>query len=81
MGTLLRASAAPFSDPFWYSRVKSYEASIPTHRCPVASRLGIVIMYVSGLLSICTVKGPYAKYSLKCLVMLHLKARNSSLEL
>ena len=76
MGTLLRASAAPFSHPLWYSRVKSNEASTPSHRCPVMSKLGVVITYISGLLSICTVKGVYTRYSLKCLVMLHFKARN-----
>ena len=56
-GTQLSTSAAVLSDPFWYSRLNSYDASAPTHQCPVASRLGVVNMYVRGLLSVCTING------------------------
>ena len=81
MGAQLRVSAAPFSGPFWYSRENSNEARVPTHLCLVASRLGVVRMYVKGLLSIFTIKGAYAKYSLKCSITLHLRVRNSSFKL
>ena len=78
MGAQLRASAALFSAPFWYSRVNSNEARVPTHLCPVVYRLGVVRMYVKGLLSVFTTKD---KYSLKCSVTPHLRVRNSSFEL
>ena len=81
MGPRLRASAAPLSAPFWYTKVNAKEASVPTHLCPVASRLGVVRIYVRGLLSMQTTNGAYAKYSLKCSVMLHFSVRNSSFEL
>ena len=57
MGTRLSTSAAPVSAPFWYSSSNWNEPSTPTHQCPVASRLGIVNTYVSGLLSVCTTNG------------------------
>ena len=56
-GTQLSTSAAALSDPFWYSRLNSYDVSAPTHWCPVASRLGVVNTYVRGLLSVRTVNG------------------------
>ena len=45
-GTQLSASAAALSNPFWYSRLNLYDTSAPTHWCLVASRLGVVNMYV-----------------------------------
>ena len=69
------------SCPFWYSKVNSKEANTPTHLCSVASRLGVVKTYVSRLLSVCTTNDTYVRYSLKCSVILLLRARNSSLEL
>ena len=46
--TQLSVSAVALSDPFWYSRLNLYDASVPTHQCPVASRLSFVNMYVRG---------------------------------
>ena len=57
IGTWLRVSAAPLSTPFWYSKANSNEASMPTHLCPVASKLGVVRMYVKGLLPVLTTNG------------------------
>ena len=57
MGAWLRALAALFSAPFCYSRVNSNEARVPTNLCLVVFRLGVVRMYVKGLLSIFTTKG------------------------
>ena len=76
--TRLIASATAWSHPFWYSCQKSYLAKALTQRCPVASRLGVDIMYVKGLLSLLTRKGWYSRYSLKCSVMAHFSAKNSS---
>ena len=62
----LSASATALSHPFWYSNWKLNFARAPIHQWPVASKLGVVIMYVRGLLSVLTRKGWYNKYSLKC---------------
>ena len=56
-GTQLSTSAAVLSNPFWYSKLNLYDASAPTHQCPVASSLGVVNTYVRGLLSIRTING------------------------
>ena len=59
--TQLKASATVLSCPFWYSNQKSYLARAPAHQCPVASKLGVVKMYVKGLLSVFTRKGWYRR--------------------
>ena len=77
--TWLKASATALSHPFWYSNQKSYLARALTHWCPVASKLGVVMMYVKGLLSVFTRKGWHSRYSLKCSVTAHFNTRNSQL--
>ena len=52
--------------------------SMPIHLCPVASRFGVVRTYINGLLSVLTTNGVYTRYSFKCSVTLHLRARNPS---
>ena len=52
--TWLTISATMLSHPFWYSNLKLNHARAPTHQWSIASRLGVDIMYVSRLLSICT---------------------------
>ena len=54
--TQLSASATVLSHPFWYSSSKLNCTRAPTDQWPVASRLGVDIMYVSRLLSILTRK-------------------------
>ena len=75
----LSMSATVLSCPFWYSSWKLNFARAQTHRCPVASKFGVVIIYVKGLLSILTKRGWNNKVSLKCSMMAHFNARNSSL--
>ena len=79
-GIRLRISATLLSAPFRYLMVMLYLASAATHWCPMASRLGVVIAYMRGLLSVCTVKGLYRRYFLNWLVMAHLRARNSNFD-
>ena len=75
----LSASAMVFLHPFWYSNWMLNLTRPPTHLWPVASRLGVIIILVTGLLSVFTRKGWYSKYSLKCSVTTHISVRNSSL--
>ena len=75
----LSTSATVLSHPFWYCNQKLNLTRAPTHQWPVASKLGVVIIYIRGLLSVLTKKGWYNKYSLKWSVMAHFSARNSSL--
>ena len=75
----LSMSAMVLSHPFWYSNQKLNFARAPTHWWPVVSKLGVVIIYAKGLLSVLTRKGWYSNYSLKCSEMAHFSARNSSL--
>ena len=77
--TWLSAFTTVLSHPFWYSNSKLNHTRAPTHQWPIASRLGVIIMYVSGLLSILTRKDWQGRYSLKCSVTAHFSARNSSL--
>ena len=67
----LSVSATVLSYPFWYSNWKLNFTRAPTHWWPVASKLGVVIIYVRGLLLVLTKKGWYNKHSLKCSVMAH----------
>ena len=53
----LSMSAMVLSCPFWYSNQKLHFARAPTHQWPVASKLGVVRIYVKGLLSVLTRKG------------------------
>ena len=48
----LSASATALSHPFWYSNWKLNFTRAPTHWWPVASKLGVVIIYIKGLLSV-----------------------------
>ena len=48
-------SATVLSCPFWNSNQKLNFARAPTHQWPVASKLGVVIIYIKGLLSVLTV--------------------------
>ena len=50
--TWLRASVAALSLPFWYLMLKVNLASDATQWCQVASKLGVIMMYVSILLSV-----------------------------
>ena len=52
--TQLSTSSTVLLCPFWYSYSKLNHARAPTHWWPTASRLGVDIMYISRLLSICT---------------------------
>ena len=54
---LLSTLATRLSVPHRYSNLKLKQARAETQRCPVASKFGVVSMYVSGLLSVHTVKG------------------------
>ena len=74
----LRASATILSHPFWYSNWKLNLTRAPTHQWPLASKLGVVLIYVKGLLSVLTKKGQYSNYSLKCSMMAHFSTRNDS---
>ena len=76
--TQFKASAAALSHPFWYSSQKLYLARALTQQYLVASKLGVDMMYVNGLLLVLTRKGCYSRYSLKCSMMTHFNARNSS---
>ena len=75
----LSMSASVLSCPFWYSNWKLNFTRDPTHWWSVASKLGVVIIYVKGLLSVLTKEGWYNKYSLKCFMTAHCNGRNSSL--
>ena len=77
---LLKALATVLFFPFWYSRKKSYFASLLIHLCFMASMLGDVRKYVSGLLSVQTLKRRPNRYIWKCSID-HFMARNSSLVL
>ena len=70
-GTWLIISVTLLSASFRYSMVMSYPAIMATHQCPIASKLGVVITYVSRLLSVLMVNGLYQRYSLNWLVMAH----------
>ena len=52
--TWVRTSATILSCPFWYSNSKLNHARALIHWWPIVSRLGVDIMYMSGLLSIHT---------------------------
>ena len=61
--TQLRASVVTLSHPFWYSMLKVNLASDSTHQCWVASKLGVVMMYMSGFLSVQGINGFQSRYS------------------
>ena len=77
---LLRTSATVLLCPFCYLISKVYWLSDPTQLYLITSRFGIVIIYVSGLLSVWMMNGFHFKCSLKCLVIAHFSTRNSNLE-
>ena len=77
---LLSTSTTQLSAPHRYSNLKLNPAKAETQRCPVASKFGVVSMYMSGLLSVHMVKGWYIKYSLNCCVTAHLRVRNSNFD-
>ena len=52
--TQLSTSTTVLPCPFWYSNLKLNCARAPTHQWPIASRLGVDIIYLSRLLSLCT---------------------------
>lgn len=63
--------------PGIYWILKLYGANFATHRCSQASSLGFVRIYVSGLLSVQTVKEyPFSQW-LNLSQKAHLRARNS----
>ena len=74
-GTRLNTSVAPLSVPFWYSqlKLKRSQCTDPLMSCGV--QIGRC-QHVGR-----TTNGEYARYSLKCSVILHFSVRNSSLEL
>ena len=62
--------------------VKLYSANYPTHCIPVTFSFTVDITYVSGLLSVRTLKlGVWYKYHLKASVIDHFKVKNSSFPL
>ena len=63
--------------PFLYSMLKVKLATDSTHWCWVASKLGVAMMQVSGLLSVLTMKGFQSKYSWNCSSITHFNAKNS----
>ena len=77
--TQLSTSSTILSCPFWYYNLKLNHTRAPTYWWPMTSRLGIDIMYVSGLLSVHTTNDWQGRYSLKCSVTVHFNARNSCL--
>ena len=78
--TRLSASATLLSAPQRYSMVKLNPARDATQQWPTASKLGVDIMYIRGLLSVFMRNGWYCRYSRNCSVIGHLRVRNSNLD-
>ena len=78
--TQLSALATLLSALQRYSMVKLNPARDATQRCPTASRSGVDITQVRGLLSVLMRNGWYCRYLRNCLVIAHLRARNSNLD-
>ena len=77
--TWLRASATALSHLFWYLMLNVNPASNSIQWCWVASKLGVVKMWASGLLSVFTTNSFQCMYSWSCSAIAHFKTKNSCL--
>ena len=73
--TWLKVSVAALSHPFWYLILNVNLASDSTHWCLVASKLGVAMMYVNGLLLVLTMNGFQRRYSWNCSAIAHFRAK------